>query len=81
VHIPEINPGTPRRATSGEPSPYHHGIVTQDEPNVPLKSYEKPIPVHNGMTDRQRAKLDPVADNAKNILTDAANLAKPPQKA
>lgn len=48
----------------------------QDEPNLPLKSHEKTIPFHDGMTDQQIVK---VANNptSSQILHDAANLGRP----
>lgn len=69
-----IKPGMTRQS-SGEPHPYLHGVTVQDEPNAPLKSYEQKIPVHPGMTDEQRAKID--ASNDPNaILQNAANLGR-----
>jgi hypothetical protein len=59
-----------------------HGSPIDDEPNTPLapKSYEKPIAIHPGMTDKQRAALHPVANSAKTILTEASTL-RPKRKA
>lgn len=55
----------------------HHGApVTYDEPNLPIKSHEKPIPVHGGMTDRQRAALHPLASDPHAIMQDAAALGR-----
>jgi len=48
-----------RRVTTGELHPYLGGIALADEPNVLFKSYEKPVEVHPGMTDQQKAKHDP----------------------
>jgi hypothetical protein len=75
--VPEIKPGM-KRQTTGEPSPYHHGISVDDEPNT-TKTYlatpGKPaVPVHSGMTDRQKAGVDP--DAASKALGDAANLGR-----
>ena len=39
-----------RRQTKGDLHPYLHGIALQDELNIPLKSHEKPIPIHDGMS-------------------------------
>jgi hypothetical protein len=55
-----------------------HGAPLDDTPNTPTKSYEKPIPVHDGMSNQH--EIDPIADSAKKILEDAARLGKP-QKA
>ena len=71
-----------KRATKGELHPYLHGIAVQDEPNVPLKSYQKPVAVHPGMVtnpksnegDRLRGKHDPEAANA--VLKEAGELSK-----
>jgi hypothetical protein len=52
-----------------------------DEPNLPIKSHAKPIPVHSGMTNKQRAALDPVANNGDAILQDAVRMARPADKA
>jgi len=65
-----------RRQTSGELAAYHHGQALNDEPNVPLKTYEQKIPVHPGMTDKQRAAIHPVANDPHAILQDAANLGR-----
>jgi hypothetical protein len=76
-NIPDapIKPGM-KRQTSGELAAYHHGVSVDDTPNVPLKSYEKPIPVHAAMTDKQRANIHPVANDPHAILQDAANLGR-----
>ena len=57
-YIPAVVFGQ-RRASQGVLSPHIHGIALQDEPNIPFKSYEKPVEAHSGMTDRQKAKFDP----------------------
>jgi hypothetical protein len=68
--------GAPKRQCSPEPawgmtrrsqgalSAHIHGIALQDEPATAqsaLKSYEKPVGVHPGMTATQKAKFDPKA--------------------
>ena len=55
-----------------------------DEPNLPIKSHAKPIPVHDGMTSKQRAAIHPVANDPGEILADAARLGRkssPPERA
>jgi hypothetical protein len=69
-----------RRQTRGPLAAYHHGVALNDEPNVPFKSYEKPISLHPSVTDRQRAEVHPIANSASQILTDAANLGRPRKK-
>jgi hypothetical protein len=75
-NIPDapVKPGM-KRATSGEMAAYHHSQTVADEPSVPLKTYEQKIPVHTGMTDQQRAKIDQ-SNDAGAILRDAANLGR-----
>ena len=68
-----------RRQTQGPLAAYHHGVALNDEPNVPLKSYEKPIPIHPGMTDKQRAEVHPIGNSAREVFLDAAAL-KPRKK-
>jgi hypothetical protein len=67
-----IKPGMVR-ATKGDLHPYLHGIAVQDEPNVGLKSHERPIPVHDHMANSRSPIPDP-ADDPKNILAEAENL-------
>ena len=58
-----------KRASVGKLAAYHHGVALGDEPNVPLKSYQKPVAVHPGMFshpksndgDALRGKHDPEA--------------------
>lgn len=84
--------GAPKRTVDAQPVPgmvrqtkgelgCHHGITVDDAPNVPLKTYEQKISVHSGMTDKQRAAVHPVANDPKAILSDAARLGRPPEKA
>lgn len=60
-----------------------HGSPIDDEPNTPLapKSHESKIPVHPGMTDKQRAGVHPIYNDTGEILHDAANLWRKPEKA
>jgi hypothetical protein len=52
-----------------------------DEPNLPIKSHAKPIPIHGGMTEQQVNKFHSTAANHPTvILQDAANLGKPPSR-
>lgn len=64
-----------KRRTIGEIG-FHGGVAVDDLPNVGLKSYEKPIPIHSGMTSAQRDEVHPYANSAKEILTDAQHLGK-----
>ncbi len=59
-----------KRQTKGELHPYLHGQSVDDEPNT-TKSYEdcKPVPVHSGMTNRQKAAIHPVANDPSEILS------------
>ena len=50
-----------KRQTVGDLAAYHHGVSVDDRPNTPLKSYEKPVAIHPGMTEQQKAKFDPAA--------------------
>lgn len=77
-NIAEAAPVLPgqRSRTVGEPHPYLHGQTVQDEPNVPLKTYEQKIPLHPSTTSKQRAALHPVANDPHAILQDAANLGR-----
>ncbi len=47
-----------------------HGAPIDDEPNTPLapKSYESRVPIHPGMTNKQRAAIHPVANDPSEIL-------------
>jgi hypothetical protein len=47
-----------------------------DEPNLPMKHHQVMAPIHPGMTDKQRAKIDPVANDPSVILNDAAALGR-----
>jgi hypothetical protein len=69
-----VSPGM-KRQTKGEIG-FHGGVAVDDLPNVGLKSYEKPIPIHSGMTAAQRDEVHPYANSAKEILTDAQHLGK-----
>jgi hypothetical protein len=69
-----------KRQTKGDIA-YHGGVAVDDLPNVGLKSYEKPIPVHNGMSKASRDAVHPVLNNPNVILQDAANLGKHPHPA
>ena len=69
-----VKPGMARR-TTGEMSPHIHSQTVNDEPNVPFKSYEK-IPVHPGMTAKQRAAIDPYANDPAEILANASRLGR-----
>jgi len=75
-----IKPGMTRQ-TSGDLHPYLHGQAVQDEPNVPLKTYETKIPLHPATTPKQRATVHPIANDPGEILRDAARLARPVEKA
>jgi hypothetical protein len=69
-----------KRQTKGEPHPYHHGVSIDDTPNLPIKAHTKSIPVHSGMTEAQKAKLHPIANDPSEILRDASNLGRKPEK-
>jgi hypothetical protein len=75
LHTPEIVKGQ-RRKTSGEPAAFHHGVSVDDTPNVPFKSHERPVKIHDGMTDKQRATVDPIGNNPGVILRDAENFGR-----
>lgn len=70
-----IKPGM-KRQTAGETAAYHHGVSVDDTPNVPLKDYEKAAPIHPGMTAKQKAGVDPVANDPKRIFAEAAKLGR-----
>jgi hypothetical protein len=72
-------PGQKRQRT-GEPHPYHHGVTVDDAPNK-SKTFTGTIPVHPGMTSKQVDALHPTANNGSEILRDAANLGRKPEKA
>jgi hypothetical protein len=71
-----------KRASSGQLAACHHGVALGDEPNAPLKSYQKPVAVHPGMVtnpksnegDRLRGKHDPQAASA--VLREAGELSR-----
>src|ERR1700682_915565 len=68
-----IKPGMTRQ-TKGKPAAFHHGITVDDLPNSDIvKSHEKPIGFHPGMTDKQIIK-SANHPTAGQVLTDAANL-------
>jgi hypothetical protein len=65
-----------KRVTQGEPAAYHHGVTVDDLPNSKIvKSHERTIGFHSGMTDKQ---IINVANNstAGQVLTDASKLGK-----
>lgn len=66
-----------KRATSGEPHPYHHGQTVQGGANVPPKSHESSIPLHPATTDKQRAGVHPVSNDPDAILREASCLGRP----
>jgi hypothetical protein len=85
--------GSPKRTVEAQPVPgmkrqTPDSVFTgpgqsalEDEPNLPIKSYEKPIPLHPSTTAKQRATIDP-SNDPKAILSDASNMARrPPEKA
>lgn len=74
-----ISPGM-KRQTSGELHPYLHGVTVEDEPNVPLKSHERAIPLHPSTPARVAAAVHPVANDPGEILRDAARLGRPQPK-
>jgi hypothetical protein len=65
-----------KRQTTGDLHPYLHG-QTQDD-SAPDKAGHSGtnVPIHSGMTDRQKAALHPIADSGSEILTEAANLGR-----
>jgi hypothetical protein len=71
AHEPQPVVGAVRQ-TKGEIA-YHGGVTVDDLPNVPLKSYEKKIEIHPGMTAKQTT-AHATGPSAKAILKDAANL-------
>jgi hypothetical protein len=84
--------GAPKTPTVAQPVPgqvrqttpsheWKHGAPLDDEKEPPIKSHERPIPVHPGTTPKQRAAIHPVANDPKVILTDAANLGRKPRPA
>jgi hypothetical protein len=74
-----ITPGMVRQ-TQGMPAAYHHGVTVDDEPNSDIvKSFEKPIGFHSGVSDAQIMKSSHGA-TANQVLTDAANLGRPVDK-
>jgi len=77
IATPAIVPGQVRQ-TKGQPAAYHHGVTVDDLPNSGIiKSHEKPIPAHDGMSNG--AKHDPAHGDA--VLEEAARLGRPPEKA
>jgi hypothetical protein len=77
-HIVDAQPVPGQKRQSGD------GVYTgpgqtyslDDEKELPIKSHAKSIPVHPGMTDKQRAKIHPVVNDPNAILNDAANLGR-----
>ncbi|SRR6266404_5227122 len=70
------------RQTKGDLHPFLHGQAAplDDEPNLPIKSHEKPIGFHTGMTDKQIIGTVNSA-TAGQVLHEAARLGRPPEKA
>ncbi|WP_338830449.1 hypothetical protein [Bradyrhizobium sp. 27S5] len=81
--------GAPKRIVDARPVPgqrrqtkpshdFLHGAPPlDDEKEPPLKSYEKPIPIHNGMSKQQVDKFhSTLANHPTVILQDAANLVR-----
>jgi hypothetical protein len=70
-----IPPAAPNMKRQTAPShEFLHGAPVDDEADKRLKTYETKIPVHPGMTEKQRAALHPIADNPSEILREASNL-------
>jgi hypothetical protein len=69
-----------KRQTRGEFG-FHHGVTVQDEP-MTTKTFDasKPIAAHPGMTDRQVAR-HAAMPSANDVLSNAARLGKPAEKA
>ena len=69
-----------KRQTKGEFG-FHHGVTLEDNP-ILKKTFDasKPIAVHPGMTDRQAAR-HAAMPSANSVLSDAARLGKPAEKA
>jgi hypothetical protein len=61
------------RSRIGASHPYLHGVPAQT--NTPIKSHEKPIPVHAGMTPKQKARHEAISDPA-GVFADATKLGK-----
>jgi hypothetical protein len=77
-HLVEAQPVVGQvRQTKGDLHPWLHGQAAplDDEPNLPIKSHEKPIGFSHGVTDKQ---IIETANNptAGQILKDAAKLGK-----
>jgi len=71
-----IKPGMVRQTVGDQNLSYHHGVTVDDSPNSDIiKSHEKPIGFHSGMTDKQIIKSvnHPTAGQ---VLRDAANLGR-----
>jgi hypothetical protein len=83
----------PRRGKNNDAAPIAHGMVRQskpshdflhgsprpldDEKEPPIKSYEKPIPVHGGISKASRDKFNSNPANSPSlILADAKNLGR-----
>jgi hypothetical protein len=47
-----------------------------DEPNLPIKSHTKPVPLHPSTPARIAAKVHPVANDPGAVLRAAANLGR-----
>jgi hypothetical protein len=83
-----VKPGMRNRsapgAMSGLGTPEHAGAQPLNDETLDKNWHGKSIPEHPGMshptqTRDNRAKLDPAAGSR--VLTDAANLGRPPEKA
>lgn len=72
-----IKDGMKSQTRPGGVHPWLHGQAAplDDEPNLPLKSHEKPIPWHDGMTDKQVIGVVNSATSGQ-VLHDAARLGR-----
>ena len=68
-------PTVGKRQTKGDMHPFLHGRPLDDLRNAPIKSHEKVIPYHDGMSDKQ---LVGVANSATSgqVLEDARTLGR-----
>jgi len=75
-----IKPGMTRQT----PDSFYTGpgqTALEDEPNLPIKSHEKAIPLHPATPSRVAEQVHPIANDPGEILRDAARLGRPAQKA
>lgn len=70
---PAIAPGM-KRATSGGLHPYLHGQAVNDKALEKSWSGKGNVPVHPGMTSKQKASVHPIANDGNAILQEAATL-------